>query len=341
MFKQNLKIIFVIIGALIGAGFASGQEIYLFFFSYGYKGLLGVAISSLLFSLIVYKVFIIISQNDVKSYKDFLNVIIKTNSSAKNRLVLLTNIIINTFILVTFFIMIAGFGTYLSENFNIPQLVGSSILATLCVVILSKEIKGLIKVSELIVPVLIIFITIIGAFCFKNIDFANFNIEAEKNNWLISSILYTSYNMILLIPIMISLNKLIVKKHASKIAIIIGAITILLASSVYIAMTKIDVDIDSLEMPMLYVISNQFPYFSFIYGVIILLSILTTAVSLGTGLLQNIEKNRKTKMAILVLICIISVPISAIGFSNLIQFMYPVFGYLGLIQLIKIITVKT
>lgn len=33
--KNNFKIISVIIGTLIGAGFASGQEIYLFFFNYG------------------------------------------------------------------------------------------------------------------------------------------------------------------------------------------------------------------------------------------------------------------------------------------------------------------
>ena len=41
-----LKIVFVIIGTVIGAGFASGQEIYLFFFSYGIKGLIGILISS-------------------------------------------------------------------------------------------------------------------------------------------------------------------------------------------------------------------------------------------------------------------------------------------------------
>ena len=33
--KNVLKIVFVIIGTLIGAGFASGQEMYIFFFSYG------------------------------------------------------------------------------------------------------------------------------------------------------------------------------------------------------------------------------------------------------------------------------------------------------------------
>lgn len=34
--KNVLKIVFVIIGTTIGAGFASGQEIYLFFNKYGF-----------------------------------------------------------------------------------------------------------------------------------------------------------------------------------------------------------------------------------------------------------------------------------------------------------------
>lgn len=32
---ETLKILFVIIGTIIGAGFASGKEIYLFFAKYG------------------------------------------------------------------------------------------------------------------------------------------------------------------------------------------------------------------------------------------------------------------------------------------------------------------
>ena len=33
--KNIIKIVFVIIGTLVGAGFASGKEIYSFFFIYG------------------------------------------------------------------------------------------------------------------------------------------------------------------------------------------------------------------------------------------------------------------------------------------------------------------
>ena len=50
-----LKVIFVIIGTLIGAGFASGQEVYVFFFSFGIKGVLGITISSILIGLTIYK----------------------------------------------------------------------------------------------------------------------------------------------------------------------------------------------------------------------------------------------------------------------------------------------
>ena len=40
--KEILSIVLVIIGALIGAGFASGQEIYSFFYAYGEKGIIGI-----------------------------------------------------------------------------------------------------------------------------------------------------------------------------------------------------------------------------------------------------------------------------------------------------------
>ena len=67
-FMNILKVVFVIIGTLIGAGFASGQEIYTFFFSYGIKGILGIIISSTIIGLTIYKTFKIIEKNNIKNY---------------------------------------------------------------------------------------------------------------------------------------------------------------------------------------------------------------------------------------------------------------------------------
>ena len=60
--KNVLKVVFVIIGTLIGAGFASGQEVYLFFFSYGMKGLIGILISSIIIGVVIYSTFNILNK---------------------------------------------------------------------------------------------------------------------------------------------------------------------------------------------------------------------------------------------------------------------------------------
>ena len=46
--KKNIKIIMSIIGTLIGAGFASGREMYEFFFRFGKFGILGIVISAII-----------------------------------------------------------------------------------------------------------------------------------------------------------------------------------------------------------------------------------------------------------------------------------------------------
>ena len=335
--KNCIKIALVIIGALIGAGFASGQEIYLFFFSYGKKGILGIIVSSILLGIIIYKTIVIIKEKQITTYKEFLKNIIP-EKNRKEKILEIINTIINTFILITFYIMIAGFGGYLAETIEIPQIIGSSILAIICIIIMSKETKGIVKVSEAIVPILILFIIIIGIYTLSSTNIINKINEMEivkGSNWLVSGVIYASYNSILLIPVLISINKIITKKEISKTAIIITLTTFILAVSIFMSMLKIDVNIRKLEMPVSYVINTQLPKLKIAYGIVILTSILTTAISLIAGLIQNVKKENSKKI-ILYLICISSIPISQIGFSALIQLLYPIFGYIGILQIILI-----
>lgn len=151
-----LKVVFVIIGTLIGAGFASGQEIYTFFFSYGIKGILGIIISSTIIGLTIYKTFKIIEKNNIKNYKEFLDFFIK-NEKIKE----LINSIINIFILVSFYVMIAGFGAYLEQEINLNNFIGSSILAILCIILFKTNINGIVKINEILIPILILVVLVI------------------------------------------------------------------------------------------------------------------------------------------------------------------------------------
>ena len=163
---EILKVVFVIIGTLIGAGFASGQEVYAFFFSFGKKGLFGIAISSIIIGITIYKTLKIVKKNKIKNYKEFLDCLIK-NEKIKE----ITNIVINIFILASFYIMIAGFGAYLKQELNLNSLIGSGILAILCMIIFKENIKGFVKVNEILMQILISIVIFIRNIKYKKYQF--------------------------------------------------------------------------------------------------------------------------------------------------------------------------
>ena len=338
--KNVLKVVFVIIGTLIGAGFASGQEVYLFFFSYGMKGLIGILISSIIIGVVIYSTFNILNKYKINTYKDFLNILIPKYSKLK----IIANFIINIFILITFFIMIAGFGAYFEQEIGINRLVGSLILAIITFIVFMTSIKGVVKVNELIVPILIGFIFIIGIISIKDthiLNLENYVIRTNYTNFALSAVLYSSYNSILLIPVLITLNNYVKnKKQIFYISFISAIVTILLSVIIFLLLVRVDVDISKLEMPVVYVVSNMFKILRYIYGVIILGSIFTTAISLGVSFLQNTAKNKKGYTQISIIMCITSVIISKFGFSNLVSLLYPIFGYLGLIQILRLCVIK-
>lgn len=338
--RKILKAVFVIIGALIGAGFASGQEIYIFFYQYGINGIFGIIISSILLGFVTYKVLCICKENEVTNYKSFLEIFIK-----KEKQLEIFNMIMNIFILITFYIMIAGFGAYFEQQFGIYSLIGSIILSLICYFVFLKDVSGLIKVSQYIVPLLIGSLLIIGISVIdsKNIlEISHYVTENTNWKWILDSVLYGSYNTILLIPVLIALRKLVSnKKEQGIISIVTTILVIVLSLIVFFMLTKVDVDIKNLEMPAVYVASKISVVFKYIYGFIILSSILTTSISLGTSFLENTAHDKKKHKQYAALICVSAVLVSNVGFSNLVNLLYPIFGYIGLFQIIKISTQKS
>lgn len=215
----------------------------------------------------------------------------------------------------------------------------------MCFSIFLTSVKGVVKANEILVPILIISLIIIGLINLKEINILNLEnyiIRTNTSSYIINAVLYCSYNSILLIPVLITLKDYIKnKRQIFSISIISTIISILLSIVVFLLLVRVDVDISKLEMPAVYVVSNMFSILKWIYGFIILGSIFTTSISLGASFLQNVSKNKKSYTQIAAIMCITSIVVSKIGFSNLINFLYPIFGYLGLIQIWKIFKCKS
>ncbi|MCI8482622.1 MAG: hypothetical protein HFJ27_06245 [Clostridia bacterium] len=314
-----------------------GKEIYLFFGKYQGYGLLGIAVSSILTGLMIYKVLSIAKKEEINNYQDFLRYL-QPNEIIRE----VTQIIIQLFLLISFYIMIAGFSAYFSQEWGIPNYIGCAIIIILCYFVLRGNIERLIKVNTFLIPILILFIiqlilkNITAFTLLEKINTSNIYLLAIKD-----AIIYTSYNSIMLIPMLLSLGKCI--KHKRSIIIIVSICIILLtilAISIFGLILKIDIDINKLELPTVYVAGMMNKTYQILYGIIILVSIYTSAISAGYGFLQKYQNKPKQYNKMLVLVCIIAFFVSNIGFTNLVNLLYPVFGILGLIQMFQILKKK-
>lgn len=347
--KNVLKIVLVVVGTLVGAGFASGKEIYSFFFVYGIYGFIGIFISSIIIGWVIYKVLNICQNKKINSYHEFCGVI------ASGRISSFLNNIVNIFLLISFFVMIAGFSSFTKQEFSANGFIASSIIVAICYFVFCKNVSGLIKISNYLIPILIFFIIYIsmkkitildfGNFCIMNTNNINLNlieISAKFNiaiiiESVIKAILYASYNCIILIPVLVTVNKQITNKQCIfKISIASAVVLIVLSFSIFNILLQGNITHFQLEMPVIGIIKQHGAFYQKVYLIIIAISIFTTAISSGCGFLNNCSTNKKQFKRNLAIMSISAVFLSQIPFSMLVNLLYPVLGVVGIFEIIVI-----
>lgn len=304
-------------------------------------GLLGICISILLISIIIYKTFKIVREGNINNYEEFLEDIMPQKLKENKFLMMTINNIINIFLLISFNIMVAGFATYFVQELNMSKWIGAIIIAVLSFITLFNSIDGVIKINTYLIPIIILLIIFLGV---NKIEYTSIVSENYNNSiyWVLSSILYASYNSITLIPLLISLkNKISTKKQNIIVSIFVGIIMLILSIIIFLLMNTFINEIFEIEIPLVYIASDLGKSFKYIYGIVILIAIFTTEIGSGYGFLTNVTKNRKSYILCTTIICLISILAGQIGFSSLINLLYPVFGYLGIIQIIFLIITKT
>ena len=249
----------------------------------------------------------------------------------------LIKIAVNFFLLISFYIMIAGFGAYFKQELGLNSLVGTVIISAFCYVSFSGNIKGVINVNTFLSPILIGIILILGIMNKSNINLCAIeNLSINNYAWLINAIMYCGYNSLILIPILISLKTYITSKSKN---IIVSTLTflvmLLLGNIIFFLLIHIQ-NINNIEIPTVWVVKKFGETYAKLFGIIVLISIFTSAVSTGYAFLENL--NKKNYSIYNKLICISAIGVAGVGFSNLLNTLYPVFGVLGFIQIIMIIT---
>ena len=120
-------------------------------------------------------------------------------------------------------------------------------------------------------------------------------------------------------------------------SILTFAIMSIMSISIFCVITNNFETVLNTEMPMVYIVNNLGTIYKIIYSIVVLIAIFTTAISSGYSFINNIAKNKKQYKIFLYVISILGIALSPLGFGNLLDFLYPMLGFLGLLQIFFIL----
>lgn len=342
--KSDMQIAGVFIGTIMGAGFASGQELMQFFVNFGYKGIWGVIISGVFFALLGGITILVTKHYNFKTYKDLIDSVLGRN------LANLLDWLIISFLFLGFSVMLSGSGALFREHLGLESWMGIVMTEILVLMALLARDEGVMWFNSLLVPMLILVTVGIALASFNTTTVLTSQKSAEisnmliSNNWLWATVLYVSYNMLSGVVVLVSLSSE-EKKCTPTAGIVGGIILLILALCVVVALMIKREELTVYQIPMLFLAFRVNSFMFYIYGAVLWAAMLTTAVADAYGLCKRLQIAwNRPYFFVLSLILICAIPFSLCDFSVLVARIYPLFGYIGffviiclLVQSMKII----
>jgi len=325
------------IGSVIGAGFASGQEILQFFIMFGDKAVYGVLLSMILFCYLGAVVLYISGNLRTESYMLLFRYALGPKISKFMD-------VISLFMLVGgLVIMFAGSGAVFSEHLGLPKQLGVIMAAGITCLVICGGLQRVLMANAFLVPVKLLVIIAVCLWILTSGGPATENIyqasTASKvtGHWAWSAVLYVSYNMIVSVAVLSSLGTTITGKQGIVCGIAGGVGLGLTAGIITLAGLSYYPLITEYQVPLLYLASQIGIICKKILACLIWLAILTTAIANAHGFASRLAPpNSRNYKIIGVAITLITIPAAGLEFTQLVRSLYPLFGYAGFILVLAL-----
>lgn len=340
MNKLNyLKIIFVYIGLIIGAGFASGREICEYFNFSSNTDYTGVCVACILFIFICYIILKKSMQYELYTIRDYIGSIFP-NSKFLRRFFLC---LIFCDLLCGMIVMLSSCGEIINTEFELPKIIGTLLLAAACFVVFIFDIKGIAVINIILVPIItavIVFISLGSIFSglFESAFLMGFSPDTHRNVFL-CAVCYVSYNTLTAASVLSPLTKDI---NSRKVILISSAAAgIIIGLLIFLVWFALGIHFPSVwyeSFPLRKLADGISNNLTHIYTACLIMSIFTTAVSEGYGIISYFKVNTKLKRMILSAIMLAAlIPFAMIHFSALVKYLYFYLGMLGTLWMVVIL----
>lgn len=337
--NNSVRIGLTYAGTVIGAGFASGQELLQFFASYGWFGLLGVCVATILFTVFGKILLDVSFKHGFQQYEQLFHWLF---GPVLGRIVVAASFF---FLWTLLAIMLAGIGVIGHSYLHMPAWVGMAIFSFLLFLFCLKGLASIFYLNQLLTPLLGGSILFIGfyslyyhGFSTRLLTSAPFGMLQPLPDWFSAGLFYAAYNLLLSATVLVPLGAQTPNKQNRLWGSVIGG-AFLGASALFVTVILLlhEPHIFSVDLPMLYISAAQHPLSRYLYVLLLIGAMFTTALASLYSLSQQILSLWRQPPGTVALYLLVSSLIgSQLGFAGLIATFFPLFGLLSLILLLKL-----
>ncbi|MFC4410487.1 hypothetical protein ACFOZY_08625 [Chungangia koreensis] len=338
--RKSLQIGGAYIGLVVGAGFASGQEILQFFTSYGAWGIVGAVMATILFVLVGMRLAQLGSRLQTTSHKDVIyHICGKSVGQA-------VDLIITLCVLGVTVVMIAAAGAVFEQQFGLEKHIGSLIMIVFTILSVVLHPKMIITLVGSFTPAILIVVFILSGYSLFTMEgtvVEQLSLAAQQvsasSHWLLSAFLYASYNIASGASMLAVMGGSVKQEKVAVWGGAIGGIGLgILIILINVSMVaKMDVVAGS-PMPMLLIAKIISPWFGLIMAFVLLGLIYNTAVGMLYAFCARLTNPSHARFNLYVgIFGIVAFFLSFADFATLVSTLYPVMGYLGFLLVGSII----
>ena len=334
MFKRTIAVAMSVVGLIVGAGFSSGQEVLQYFVAFGKMGIWGAVIVAVLMSAAGMIVLQLGSYFQADEHAGVLRTIGTTTVSW----ILDIGIVFTLFSVG--FVMLAGGGSNLNQQFGIPSWVGSAILLVLVLAAGMLDADRVSTVIGAITPFIVVALVGAAIWAYTHTDGSlssleplTQNVDTNLPNWWISALNYAGLVLMVNVAMAIVIGGSHLYPREAGHGGLVGGITfgVLLIISTLSLFLKIKT-VQGSDLPMLTLVDDVHPALGVVMSLIIYGMIFNTCLGLFYSLGRRLTAHHPEKFRIVfTVVTVIGFAVSFFGFRTLLSSVYPIMGYVGFV----------
>lgn len=338
-----MAIAMAVVGLIVGAGFASGQEMMQYFVAFGRWGIAGAVLAGVVMAAAAAAVLSLASYFLAGEHTAVFD---RISSPIMSR-------ILDVAVMVTLFstgsVTFAGAGANLRQQFDLPLWAGSLLMVVLVALTGMLDVDKVTRIIGAISPFIIVFLVGASIYSIIRADGTLAELEPATEgllttlpNWWVSAVNYVGFNFMVAVSMAIVIGGTHLNPREAGVGgllggAIFGGLLIIVSVALFYSVEAVGGD----DMPMLTIVDRVNPALGVAMAVVVYGMIFNTAIGMFYALGKRLTRNRKDRFRLVFLGSVaVGLALSFIGFQTLVSTVYPAIGYIGIVLIIVVIVAR-